>query len=235
MMAKRPLALVAGIGEGLGISLATKFAAAGYDIVGVSRTERLTRMTETAVGCAGGTYTHLNADLTRQADVAEAVRPIADRVDVLLHAVHTLLIKPFPETTVGELRAIWEVGCLSAMLVAHEVVPAMAARRSGTAIFTGATASVKGGGKFTAFASAKFALRGFAQALSREFGPSGVHVAHVILDGLIAEPQSVTRFGHATTTRMDPDEIAVAYLGLARQHSSVWSHEIDLRPFSEKF
>jgi NAD(P)-dependent dehydrogenase (short-subunit alcohol dehydrogenase family) len=192
-------------------------------------------MTETAVGCAGGTYTHLNADLTRQADVAEAVRPIADRVDVLLHVVHTLLIKPFPETTVGELRAIWEVGCLSAMLVAHEVVPAMAARRSGTAIFTGATASVKGGGKFTAFASAKFALRGFAQALSREFGPSGVHVAHVILDGLIAEPQSVTRFGHATTTRMDPDEIAVAYLGLARQHSSVWSHEIDLRPFSEKF
>jgi NAD(P)-dependent dehydrogenase (short-subunit alcohol dehydrogenase family) len=235
MMAKRPLALVAGIGEGLGISLATKFAAAGYDIVGVSRTERLTRMTETAVGCAGGTYTHLNADLTRQADVAEAVRPIADRVDVLLHVVHTLLIKPFPETTVGELRAIWEVGCLSAMLVAHEVVPAMAARRGGTAIFTGATASVKGGGKFTAFASAKFALRGFAQALSREFGPSGVHVAHVILDGLIAEPQSVTRFGHATTTRMDPDEIAVAYLGLARQHSSVWSHEIDLRPFSEKF
>jgi NAD(P)-dependent dehydrogenase (short-subunit alcohol dehydrogenase family) len=234
-MAKRPLALVAGIGEGLGISLAAKFAAAGYDIAGISRTDRLTRMTETAVGCTGGKYTHLNADLTKEAEVVDAVRPIADRVDVLIHVVHALLIKPFPETTANEFRSIWEVGCLSAMLVAHEVVPAMAARRSGTAIFTGATASAKGGGKFAAFASAKFALRGFAQALSREFGSSGVHVAHVILDGLIAEPQSHTRFGPATTTRMDPDKIAAAYLGLARQHASVWSHEIDLRPFSEKF
>ena len=224
MVAKRPLALVAGIGEGLGISLATKFAAAGYDIAGISRTDRLTRMTETAVGCTGGKYTHLNADLTKEAEVADAVRPIADRVDVLIHVVHALLIKPFPETTANEFRSIWEVGCLSAMLVAH-----------GTAIFTRATASAKGGGKFAAFASAKFALRGFAQALSREFGSSGVHVAHVILDGLIAEPQSHTRFGPATTTRMDPDKIAAAYLGLAQQHASVWSHEIDLRPFSEKF
>ena len=111
----------------------------------------------------------------------------------------------------------------------------MVARGRGTIILSGATASIKGGARFSAFASAKFALRGFAQALARELGPQGVHVAHVVLDGLIEEPQTIGRFGAASATRMDPDAIAAAYLALTRQHPSGWSHEIDLRPFSETF
>jgi NAD(P)-dependent dehydrogenase (short-subunit alcohol dehydrogenase family) len=89
--------------------------------------------------------------------------------------------------------------------------------------------------KFAAFAPAKFALRGLAQSLSWEFGRQGVHVAHVVLDGLIDEPQTDARFGPAKSTRMDPDAIAQAYLALATQHRSAWTHELDLHPSSERF
>jgi NAD(P)-dependent dehydrogenase (short-subunit alcohol dehydrogenase family) len=234
-MTTRPLALVVGIGEGLGANLATAFASAGYDVVGLSRTERVSQLVGAAVREAGGVYTHLVADLTLETQVVAAVRPISDRVDVLIYAAHTLLIRPFVETSSQELETIWRVGCFGAVLVCREVVPGMVARSRGTIIFTGATASVKGGASFSAFASAKFALRGFAQALAREFGPKGVHVAHVVVDGLIEEQQTVVRFGAATAARLDAGAIAEAFLLLARQHRSTWSHEIDLRPFSEKF
>jgi NAD(P)-dependent dehydrogenase (short-subunit alcohol dehydrogenase family) len=234
-MTTRPLALVVGLGEGLGANLATTFASAGYDVAGLSRTERVSPTVGAAVREAGGAYTHLVADLTLESQVVAAVRPIRDRVDVLICAAHTLLIRPFAETSSQEFEAVWRVGCLGPMLVCREVLPGMVVRRAGTIIFTGATASVKGGAGFSAFASAKFALRGFAQALAREFGPKGVHVAHVVVDGLIEEPQTVARFGAASAVRLDAGAIADAYLYLAQQHRSTWSHEIDLRPFAEKF
>jgi len=111
----------------------------------------------------------------------------------------------------------------------------MAARGKGTIIFTGATAGIRGGAKFSAFASAKFALRGLAQALAREFGPVGVHVAHLVLDGLIDEVQTERRFGTSSSARMSPQAIAQACLDLSAQHPSAWTHEMDLRPFSERF
>jgi len=124
--------------------------------------------------------------------------------------------------------------------VAQAVIPHMAARRQGMIILSGATAGLRGGANFSAFASAKFALRGLAQSLAREYGPKGVHVAHVVLDGLIDEPQTDRRFGAQASEsqasgRMDPRSIAQAYLDLTRQEPSTWTHEMDLRPFSEKF
>ena len=231
----RPLALIAGLGEGLGAGLATTFAAAGYDIAGLSRSQLIAPAVEAAVREQGGSYSHLTADLVLEAEVTAAAQPLSDRVEVLVYAAHTLLIKPFAETTPEEFETTWRVGCLGAMLVARAVAPAMVARGNGTIIFTGATASIKGGAGFSAFAPAKFALRGFAQALARELGTKGVHVAHVVLDGLIEEPQTTSRFGPTTAARMEPDAIAAAYLALARQHRSAWTHEVDLRPFCEKF
>ena len=121
------------------------------------------------------------------------------------------------------------------MASAQAVLPHMAARKQGTVIFSGATAGLRGGANFSAFASAKFALRGLAQALAREFGPKGVHVAHVVIDGLIEAPQTDLRFGPAPTGRMDSKSVAQAYLGLAAQNPSAWTQEMDLRPFAEKF
>jgi len=227
--------LLAGAAEGLGAGLAATFATAGYDVVGLSRTDRADRKLSELVSTLGGRYTPVRCDLTRPDDVTAAVLPHAEQLAVVIHSAHRLLIKPFSETTPAEFDEVWRAGCFGAMTVLRVVLPAMIARGSGTVLLTGATASVRGGAKFAAFASAKFALRGFAQALAREYGPAGIHVAHVLLDGLIDEPQTDSRFGAADTGRMNPDAIASAYLDLVRQHPSAWTHELDLRPFSERF
>ncbi|MBA4173401.1 MAG: hypothetical protein C0511_12340 [Hyphomicrobium sp.] len=233
-MPKRPTVLIAGLGAGLGISLARTFALAGYDVVGLSRSARLAPVASSIVQGAGGSFVHYATDLA-DADATDGIVKSILPVEVVVHTAHTLLIKPIEATTPQEFEAVWRAGCLSAMTVARAVVPSMVERGRGCIIFTGATASVKGGALFPAFASAKFALRGLAQSLARDLAPKGVHVAHVILDGLIDEPQSTERFGEARSQRMAPDAVSNAYLELARQQSSAWSHEIDLRPYTEKF
>lgn len=233
-MASRPTVLIAGFGDGLGISLARTFATAGYDVVGVSRSTRHVAAATAAVADSGGAFVHLAVDLTNAEATASAVAALPP-VDVLIHTAHALLIRPFVETPSAEFESVWRTSCLTAMTISHAIVPAMIERGRGCVIFTGATASIRGGAQFTAFASAKFALRGFAQALARELAPKGVHVAHVVLDGLLDEPQSTARFGASQSVRMDPDAVASAFLDLARQQTSAWSHEIDLRPFTERF
>jgi NAD(P)-dependent dehydrogenase (short-subunit alcohol dehydrogenase family) len=153
---------------------------------------------------------------------------------VLVYNAAALVVKPFAETTPAEFEHAWRVASLGAFVTSQIVLPHMVARGAGTLIFSGATASLRGGAKFAAFASAKFALRGLAQALSREFGPQGVHVAHVVLDGLIDAVQTDLRFGPGAK-RMDPDAIARDYLYLASQHPSAWTHELDLRPSAERY
>jgi NAD(P)-dependent dehydrogenase (short-subunit alcohol dehydrogenase family) len=159
----------------------------------------------------------------------------AAHIDVLVHNAHSLVIKPFEQTTPVEFERAWRVACFGAMLSAQSIIPHMAARQKGTIIFTAATAGSRGAANFSAFASAKFALRGLAQSLAREFGPRGVHVAHLVLDGLIDEVQTEQRFGTSPTARMSPQAIAQACLDLSAQHPSAWTHEMDLRPFSERF
>jgi NAD(P)-dependent dehydrogenase (short-subunit alcohol dehydrogenase family) len=231
----RPKLLVTGIAEGLGADIAGIFARAGYDVIGVSRSQRASDSIGQLVEQGGGRYSHLACDITHPADVAKVLRPVADGVEVLIHNAQQLLIKPFAEISADEFEQVWRVACLGAMASAQAVLPHMAARKRGTVIFTGATAGLRGGAKFSAFASAKFALRGLAQALAREFGPRGVHVAHVVIDGLIEAPQTDRRFGPASDGRMDAEAVAQAYLGLATQHSSAWTQEMDLRPFAETF
>jgi NAD(P)-dependent dehydrogenase (short-subunit alcohol dehydrogenase family) len=231
----RPVLLLTGAAEGLGESIAEAFAAAGHDVLGLARSHRSAADLARRVGEAGGSYSHLACDITRPAEVAVALQPHADRVAVLVHNAHALLIKAFEETTLADFERAWRVACFGAVAAIQIVLPAMTARGRGTIILTGATAGVRGGARFAAFASAKFALRGLAQSLARELGPRGVHVAHVVLDGLIDEAQTERRFGPAQSARMDPDAVARAYLGLATQHPSAWTHELDLRPFSERF
>ena len=211
-MTTRPVLLVTGIGDGLGVALAAAFAGAGYDVAGLSRSGRATAAATDAVRAAGGTYLPLTADLGVETEVAAALAPVSDRVEVLVHTAHTLLIKPFLETAPAEFEAIWRTGFLGAVHATHAVLPGMVERGGGTIVLAGATASVRAGARFAAFASAKFALRGLGQSLAREFGPAGVHVAHLVLDGLIDEPQTDGRFGTAEDGRMDPDAIAAACL-----------------------
>ncbi len=203
--------------------------------MGLARTERSSAQLSQRVEQGGGAYTHLICDVGQPIDVAAVLQPHAERIDVFVHNPHLLVRKPFEQTTADEFEQAWRVACLGAVTSAQLVLPYMVARGKGTIVLTGATAGLRGAAQFSAFASAKFALRGLAQSLAREFGPNGIHVAHVILDGLIDEPQTDRRFGPARSTRMNPDSVAAAYLGLASQHPSAWTQEMDLRPFAERF
>jgi NAD(P)-dependent dehydrogenase (short-subunit alcohol dehydrogenase family) len=231
----RPVLLLTGIAEGLGAAIAAAFARAGHDVIGLSRSDRPSEHIKHLVEQGGGRYTHLACDITQAGDVAAALEPHASKINIAIHNAHVLAIKPFLETSIDEFEQVWRVACLGATISARAVLPHMAARGSGAIIFTGATAGLRGGANFSAFASAKFALRGFAQSLAREFGPKGIHVAHVVLDGLIDEVQTDRRFGTSQAGRMEPQATAQAYLDLARQDVSAWTHEMDLRPFSERF
>lgn len=231
----RSVALITGVAEGLGASIARTLGEAGYDVIGLARSERVKAHLSELIAEVGGAYTHIACDVTDAARLSAQLAPMTQSVEVAVHNAHHLLIKPFEEITSDDFERVWRVACLGAMAVSQIVLPHMAARGSGTIIFTGATASRRGAAKFSAFASAKFALRGLAQSLAREYGPKGVHVAHVIIDGLIWEPQTVQRFSARQSACLEPEAIAAAYLAIIKQHRSAWTHELDLRPFSERF
>jgi NAD(P)-dependent dehydrogenase (short-subunit alcohol dehydrogenase family) len=123
----------------------------------------------------------------------------------------------------------WRTGCFAGFLVGRAAAAAMLGQGSGTIVFSGATGSIRGGAGFAAFASPKFALRALAQSMARELGPKGIHVAHVVLDGMIADEES------SSECLLQPDAIAETYYQLHRQARGAWTHELDLRPSSEKF
>lgn len=228
--------LLAGIGPGLGISLARTFAGAGYDVIGVARSTVVEQAAQTVVAGAGRDYRHIQCDLTDPDQVADRLTPHIGEVEILIHNAHHLMIEPFATTTPTAFERVWRVACLSAMTVAQVALPPMLARGRGTILLTGATAALRGAARFSAFASAKFALRGLSQSLAREYAGTGIHVAHIVLDGLIDEPQSDNRFGPADAgDRMDPEAIADTYLALASQPATAWTQEIDLRPAAERF
>lgn len=220
------LVLIAGAGNGLGVSLMKKFSAAGYDPVGINRSK------------ADGDVDILQADLTSLKESQAAVEAAIEKYGppkIVIHNTAQLTIKPFLEMDEGEFEYVWRNMVLSAHNLARASMIPLISGGGGAFIVSGATASLRGGNKFSAFASAKFALRGLTQSLAREFQPKGVHVAHVILDGIIDTPKSRELHGMDPARMMSPDDIAQAYLDLAQQPQSTWTHELDLRPASESF
>ena len=137
-------------------------------------------------------------------------------------------------------RKVWEMAAFAGFLMGREAARRMVQRESGTIIFTGATASIRGGNGFSAFSSAKGALRMLAQSMARELGPKNIHVAHVIIDGgidtaFIRGIRPDFEDAKASDGILSPDAIALQYVALHKQHRSAWTHEMDLRPWSENF
>jgi NAD(P)-dependent dehydrogenase (short-subunit alcohol dehydrogenase family) len=177
-------------------------------------------------------------DLTSATEVDRAFAEIETAggpAEVVLYNAHRLELRSSRQTSADVFEAVWRVNCFGAFVVAGRVLPGMVERGSGVLLFSGATASVRGGERTAAFASSKFALRGLAQSLAREFGPHGVHVAHVVLDGLIWSAQTRARFSPEEASCMSPDDVAAVLVGLAEQRRSAWTHELDLRPWVERF
>lgn len=222
----KPLAIVAGAGPGLGQTLVTSFAQNGYSAFGLNRT------------VPQGASTTLAVDLTEQRWSRAKLRDMIcthGPPKLVVHNTANLVISPFEETSTDDFEATWRSMVLSAVILAQGVLPAMADTGGGTFIVSGATASLRGGRNFSAFASAKAGLRALTQSLAREYGPKGVHVVHVILDGIVDTKASRDLHNMDPSRMMQPADIADTYLALASQPRSTWTHELDLRPMGAAF
>lgn len=227
MASNGKLMLVAGAGTGLGDALLDRFAAGGYHAVGLARTGRI----------APSGHMIQSVDLADpeavQATVSRLIAEYGAPATVIHNTAH-LVRGPFQETAPDSFKATWNNMVLSAVALAHAVLPAMQ-KDGGAFLVSGATASLRGGSGFSAFASAKFALRGLTQSLAREYQTDGIHIAHIILDGIIDSAKSRDLHNLDPARMMKPDHLADIYWNLAHQPKSTWTHELDLRPMSENF
>lgn len=227
MASNGKLVLVAGAGTGLGDALLQRFAAGGYHAVGLARTKRISPSGQTIHSV------DLADSETVQSSISELITKYGAPAIIIHNAAH-LVRGPFQETTPDNFRATWTNMVLSAVALAQATLPAMQ-QNGGAFLVSGATASLRGGSGFSAFASAKFALRGLTQSLAREYQTDGIHVAHVILDGIIDSDKSRDLHDLDPSRMMKPSDLADAYWNLAHQPKSTWTHELDLRPMSERF
>jgi NAD(P)-dependent dehydrogenase (short-subunit alcohol dehydrogenase family) len=236
--------LILGVGaaRGLGAAIARVFATAGYPVVIAGRSPEKLRAAADSVAALGAAARIEVGDVTNPADVSRFVSS-AEGLGPLEVAVQNAggnRPAPFLKVAPEVFEEHWRAHAFAGFLLAQAVLPVMLRRAAGTLLFTGATGSMRGSANFSPFAAAKAALRMVAQSLAREFGPQGIHVAHVIVDGMIEgdrvlarDPAIKDRF--APDGLLHPDEIAKVYLMLHRQHRSAWTHELDVRPWSEKF
>ena len=228
-------AVVVGVGPGLGSALVKAFANEGYTVFAAARrasalkdlsAPNSARVIPVDVDATNATQVdHLFASAEKQAPVAVSV-----------FNAGTFVKSNVVDTDPEAFERCWRVGCFGGFLVGRAAARLMIKRGAGTILFTGATASLRGGAGFVNLASPKFALRAVAQSMARELGPQGIHVAHVIIDGQINAP----RYANVASERgpdslLEPDAIAKTYVALHRQHRSAWTQELDLRPWSEKF
>lgn len=227
-------AVVVGTGPGLGLALVEAFAHENLTVFAAARSATsLALPPDVSERCVA-----VDCDATKPEDVktlferAEARGPL----QVAVYNAGVYRRSAVLDLEPDEFEHAWRVGCYGGFLVGRAAARAMITRGAGTILFTGATASLRGGAGFVALASPKFGLRALAQSLARELSPKGIHVAHVIVDGQIASD----RYAHLAAERgpdslLEPRAIADAYVMLHHQHRSAWTHELDLRPWVEKF
>lgn len=237
-------AVVLGVGRsaGLGAALCRRFAREGLHVLPAGRTAASLAAVAAEIESAGGRATPVVADATRPEDVVrlfEAAESAGGPPALAVYNAGNNRFLPLVEMDDAFFEDLWRLCCFGGFLFGREAARRMPAA-GGTLLFTGATASIRARPPFTAFASAKAGLRALAHGMAREFGPQGLHVAHVIIDGMIDGDQLNERFPELKQRKgpdgmLQIDAIADAYWALHAQHRSAWSLELDLRPFSEPF
>lgn len=244
MSETRPVALVVGAGDGNGAAIARRFGREGLTVCATRRdANRLTPLID-EIQSAGGRAHAFGSDARREEEVVALVEEIESSIgpiEVLVFNIGANVPCSILDETSRKFFKIWEMACMSGFLNAREVANRMVTRGHGSILFTGATASVRGSAGFAAFASAKHALRALAQSMARELGPKGIHVAHVILDGMVDGEFIRTTMKSAYDERMPndgimrPDDIAENFWYLHQQPRDAWTHELDLRPWDERW
>jgi len=241
--ARPPVALVIGAGDATGGAIARRFAREGYAACVTRREKEKLKDLVAEIETAGGKAHAFGSDARKEeAMVAlfdEIERDIGE-VDVAVFNIGANVNFPIVETTARVYTKVWEMAAFAGFLMGREAARCMTKRGRGTIIFTGATASVRGSAGFSAFAGAKHALRALAQSMARELGPKGIHVAHTIIDGAIDTAFIRDSFPAMYAKKaedgiLSPEHIADMYWMLHRQPRDTWTHELDLRPWIEKW
>lgn len=233
------VAVVAGVGPGLGASVARRFADEGCSVALFARSESFVESLADELDEGPGAGLAVPTDVTDPDDVTDAferVRSAFGPVDILVNNASAGSWKGVRELSVAEFDDALDTGVRGAFVCAREAVDDMLGGDGdgGTVIFTGATSAVRGREGAIGFSAAKFAARGMAESMARELGPEGVHVAHVIVDGGIRPPDADAADGD-DPEYLDPDAIADTYWHLVGQDRSAWTLELDLRPNVEEF
>ncbi|MFM2187170.1 MAG: SDR family oxidoreductase [Burkholderiaceae bacterium] len=234
---------VIGAGDATGSSVARRFAKEGYMVCAARRTEAALAPLVESIQAAGGRAQGFALDARREEAVARFIDHIESSIgpiEVMVFNVGGNVRFPILETTTQKYFKVWEMCAMAGFLAGREAARVMVPRGRGTILFTGATASLRGAAGFSAFAGGKAALRALAQSMARELGPKGVHVAHVIIDGLIDTAFSRTNFADRVAAAgpdgiLNPNHIADAYWWLHQQPRDAWTFELDLRPWVEKW
>jgi NAD(P)-dependent dehydrogenase (short-subunit alcohol dehydrogenase family) len=236
-------ALIIGAGEATGGAIARRFAREGFTACVTRRNADKLSPLVAQIEAAGGKARAFGSDARREEQVAELFATIErdiGPVEVCVFNVGGNVRFPIRDTTTRVYTKVWEMAALAGFLAGREAAKVMLPRGRGTLLFTGATASLRGGKGFAAFAGAKHALRALAQSLARELGPEGIHVAHVVIDGAIDTHFIRENFPERYALKeregiLDPEAIAEAYWQLHLQPRSAWTHELDLRPWIESW
>ena len=240
-MPERRAVLVFGAGDGLGGAIARRFAREGLHAAVVRRKADALQPLVKQIEEAGGSATAFGTDARKEEEVValfETVEREIGPIEVAVHNIGANVAFPIVEFEARKYFKIWEMACFSGFLMGREAARRMLPRERGTILFTGATASLRARQGMAGFAGAKHALRALAQAMARELGPQGIHVAHTLIDGPIDMPWIRENFPQLVESRPEdgllaPDDIAESYWALHCQPRSAWTHELDLRPWVE--
>lgn len=232
-------AVIAGVGPGLGAAIARKFANEGCNIVLLSRSSPYIINLSNRLEGTGIKVLPIPTDITKATQVEatfEQIRGEFGAPDILVNHAGNAAWGNLSELTPEAFESAWRVCTLGAFLCVKQVVPDMLEKGNGTILFSGATSAVRGRAGAIAFSSAKHAMRGLASSLAREVGPHGIHVAHIIIDGIINTPSLRERYQlDEGEPLLEPDAIADTYWALVQQDRSAWSFEVDVRPHNEEF
>ncbi len=247
MNARHATAAVIGAGDYIGAAIARKFAAEGFTVFAGRRNgDKLAPLAAEIEG-AGGRVVARSLDARKEDEMVAFLQAADDHapLEVCIFNIGANVNFPLTETTERVFRKVWEMACYSGFLAGREAAKHMLARGRGCIFFTGATASLRGGAGYAAFASAKFGLRAVAQSAARELGPKNIHVAHLIIDSGVdtafVRERIKAREGEDALANLDPgrlmrpEAIAEAYWSLYSQPRDAWSFEHEIRPFGEKW
>jgi NAD(P)-dependent dehydrogenase (short-subunit alcohol dehydrogenase family) len=240
-MVDKTSAIVVGAGNGTGAEVAKELARQGYSVVVARRTAEALEPLVREIEANGGTAIAIGTDASDESQVIE----LFDRTEsdfgaprFALYNAAGFAMGPIAQTSSEQFEDMWRAASYGGFVVGREAARRMLPRGEGTILFTGATAAVKASANFAAFAAGKHGLRAVAQSMAKELGPQGIHVAHLVIDGVIDVPRVHESMPDLASSKgedglIDPKSIAATMLWLHEQPKNAWTFELDLRPFKE--